>query len=110
MSAFVLDLYNLTGQYVLEVHFPPDQLSDDGSPDARGNVAPKDSRRSRVSQSLLLTFSDAFWGTVAMTGAPRLISISQSRTMSAYRASRRDDNQVGRLALLSELRGNTLAV
>jgi len=31
LSALVLDLYNLCGQYVLEVHCPMNQLSVDGS-------------------------------------------------------------------------------
>lgn len=63
-----------------------------------------------MSQSLCLTFSDAFCETVALTGAPPLISISQSRTVSACCASRREDSQVGRLALLSKFRGNINAL
>jgi hypothetical protein len=61
-----------------------------------------------VSQSLCLTFSDAFCETVALTGAPP--SISQSRTESACCASRREDSQVGRVALLSEFKGKMNAL
>jgi hypothetical protein len=63
-----------------------------------------------VSQFICLTFFDAFCEAVALTGAPPLISISQSRTASACCASWREANQVGRVALLSELRGNIVAL
>ena len=50
-SALVLDLYNLCGQYVLEVHCPMNQLSVDGS--QMEGVIPHPEIRVRVDEANL---------------------------------------------------------